>query len=155
MINKSLSVLRNKVQTTLSRRVNDARIREMARAIAGRSVINADQKPIIFFNASTRLGGLSLNAGFSLISAWALRLQGIPVIHFVCNSGMSRCVLGTYRDNIEKQPPCKKCIAQSKTEYGNARAIWFDYHPDPVVERDLEKLSIIENWRSFHTNPSR
>jgi hypothetical protein len=83
MINKSFSDLRNKVQTTLSRRVNDAHIREMAQSVAGNSVINANQKPIIFFNASTRLGGLSLNAGFSLITAWALRLQGIPVIHFV------------------------------------------------------------------------
>ena len=144
MINKSLSVLRNKVETSLSRRVNDARIREMALAVAGRSVINADQKPIIFFNASTRLGGLSLNAGFSLISAWAMRLQAIPVIHFVCKSGMSRCVLGTYRDNIEKRPPCKKCIAQSMTEYDNARVIWFDYHPDPVLEQEIEKLSILE-----------
>jgi hypothetical protein len=144
MINKSFSDLRNKVQTTLSRRVNDAHIREMAKSVAGISVINANQKPIIFFNASTRLGGLSLNAGFSLITAWALRLQGIPVIHVVCKSGMSRCVLGTYRDNIEKRPPCMKCIAQSMTEYENARVIWFDYHPDPVLERDLEKLSIIE-----------
>jgi hypothetical protein len=144
MINKSFSVLRNKVQTSLSRRVNDTRIREMARSIAGRSVINASQKPIIFFNASTRLGGLSLNAGFSLISAWALRLQGIPIIHFVCKGGMSRCVLGTYRDNIEKRPPCRKCIAQSMTEYDNAKVIWFDYRPDPVLERDIEILSIIE-----------
>ena len=73
-------------------------------------------------------------------AAWALRLQGIPVIHFVCKSGMSRCVLGTYRDNLEKRPPCKKCIAQSMSEYDNARVIWFDYHPDPVLERDLEKV---------------
>jgi hypothetical protein len=144
MINKAFSVLRNKVQTSLSRRVNDTRIREIARIVAGRSVINADQKPIIFFNASTRLGGLSLNAGFSLISAWALRLQGIPIIHFVCKSGMSRCVLGTYRDNLEKRPPCKKCIAQSTAEYDYARVIWFDYHPDSVLEREIEKLTLLE-----------
>ena len=144
MINKTMLIIRNKLRSSLTRRVNDARIRELGREIAGRAVINANKQPIIFFNASTRLGGLSLNAGFSLITAWGLRLQGIPVIHFVCNGGMSRCVLGTYRDNIEKRPPCKKCIAHSLAEYDNARVIWFDYNPDPVVGLEIENLSILE-----------
>ncbi len=50
---------------------------------------------MIFFNASTRLVGMSLNAAFQQTAAWALRLAGTPVIHFVCQAGLSRCVLGT------------------------------------------------------------
>ncbi len=124
--------------------MNDTRIREFASEVAGNSVLKADQQPVIFFNASTRLGGLSLNAGFSLITAWGLRLAGIPVIHFVCKAGMSRCVLGTNRDNYEKDPPCKKCVAHSQTEYDNARAVWFDYKPDEVLKQALTGLSIGE-----------
>ena len=68
---------------------------------------------MVFFNASTRLLGLSLNAAFQLAAAWAVRLAGVPVIHFVCQGGMSRCVLGTDRENPQALPPCPGCIAQS------------------------------------------
>ena len=56
------------------------------------------QKPVVFFNASTRIHGHSQNAAFSLLTSWAVRLTGVPVVHFVCQAGMSRCVLGTDQD---------------------------------------------------------
>ena len=142
MIKETLANYSKKVRSSLSRRVNDTRIRELAREVAGSSVLQADAQPIVFFNASTRLGGLSLNAGFSLITAWGLRLAGIPVIHFVCQAGMSRCVLGTDRDHLEKDPPCKKCIAHSQTEYENARTLWFNYEPDDKLKQAMAGLSI-------------
>lgn len=144
MNNNPLSPYVKKAKESLSRRVNDTRIRDLARDVAGRSVLNADEQPIVFFNASTRLGGLSLNAGFSLITAWGLRLAGIPVIHFVCKAGMSRCVLGTDRDHLEKDPPCKKCVAHSQIEYENARTVWFEYDQDTKVKQAVDGLSILE-----------
>ena len=68
------------------------------------------QAPLVFFNASTRLSGISLNAGFSLVTTWSLRLQGIPVVNFVCQRGLTQCVLGTDRHDPPKAPPCHSCV---------------------------------------------
>ncbi|MBA4419959.1 MAG: hypothetical protein C0391_02315 [Anaerolinea sp.] len=131
-----------RIRSSFRRRENDARIRAIGRAIGANSVIDPQQQPVIFFNASTRLGGLSLNAGFSLLTAWGLRLQGIPVVHFVCNAGMSRCVLGTNRDDLSQQPPCAKCIEHSKAEYNGAQAVWFSYLLDEKLRQAMADLSI-------------
>lgn len=144
MTSLTKSSIVNKVRASISRQMNDGRIRKLAREVAGKHPALTDQPPVIFFNASTRLGGLSLNAGFSLLTAWGLRMAGIPVIHFVCRSGMSRCVLGTDRDNVDRQPPCDKCIAHSRAEYDQARTNWFDYHHDGELSKALQDLSIIE-----------
>jgi hypothetical protein len=75
--------------------------------VSFRAKPNSGGKPIAFFNASTRLGGFSQNAAFSLLSSWSLQLSSIPVVHFACESGMSRCVLGTNIDDVSQAPPCK------------------------------------------------
>ena len=144
MKSKPVPGLIKKVRATFSRRMNDARIADLARSISANQKPTEEGQPVVFFNASTRLGGLSLNAGFSLITAWGLRMTGIPVIHFVCRSGMSRCVLGTDRDNICKPPPCNKCIGHSQAEYEEAQTIWFDYKQDTELKTALESLSIFE-----------
>lgn len=100
--------------------------------------------PVIFFNASTRLSGMSLNAGFSLLTSWALRLQGIPVIHFVCEHGLAPCVLGTDRDHPSNPPPCKECIDQSRHAYHQGDARWFNYGVDPALECLIEELSLAD-----------
>ncbi len=74
--------VRNKLALSLDEIDNKARIRKLA------EIINENKKPaqgqaVIFFNASTRLSRLSLNAGFSRLASWALELQGVPVVHFV------------------------------------------------------------------------
>ena len=94
--------------------------------------------PIVVLNASTRLESISLNAGFSLITAWALRMAGYPVIHFVCQRGMSRCVLGTDRGDLEKAPPCEKCLATSKNLYQNASVQPFVFKIDEVIQQQIE-----------------
>src|SRR5512146_1588805 len=104
----------------------------------------AKTPPVVFFNASTRLQGMSLNAGFSLLAAWALRLAGTPVVQFACKGGMSRCVLGTYRDQTGKPPPCKSCIAQSHLAYTGAAVRWFSYGADPQVANATARLSLAE-----------
>jgi hypothetical protein len=100
--------------------------------------------PVVFFNASTRLSGLSLNAAFSLLASWALRLTGVPVVHFVCNVGMSRCVLGTDQDAPEQAMPCGMCIRQSRTNTTGAPVRWFTYQRDESLAAALQNLSLTE-----------
>ncbi len=99
-------------------------------------------EPVIFFNASTRLVGVSLNAAFALLTSLALRLQKVPVIHFVCHAGMSRCVLGTDRNDFSKAPPCQACIAQSRWLYSSSMVIPFTYQSDEGLVNLLRSLSL-------------
>ena len=69
------------------------RIRQLARKIARQAKPDSAEKPVVVFNASTRLEYMSQNGAFSLLTAWGLRLAGIPVIHFVCQRGMRKVCL--------------------------------------------------------------
>lgn len=100
--------------------------------------------PVVLFNASTRLQGMSLNAGFQRVTAWALQMAGVPVVHFVCQGGMSRCVLGTKADDPAAMPPCAECIAQSRAMYAHSDARWFLTHREDTLERVLAELSLTE-----------
>jgi hypothetical protein len=101
-----------------------------------------NQATIVVFNASSRLTGMSQNAAFTLLLAWSLRLVGTRVVHFVCQAGMSHCVLGTNRQDYHKSPPCEACIAQSKRLYSGAEVRFFSYHRDPDLAVRLEHLDI-------------
>ncbi len=101
----------------------------------------ATGKPVVIFNASTRLIGMSQNAGFALLAAWGLRMRGVPVVHAVCRSGMSRCVLGTQRDDPQASPPCAGCVRQSEAVYAGADVHWLHYQPDAGLEKELAELS--------------
>jgi len=96
----------------------------------------------VVFNASTRLTGLSLNAAFQLLTAWSLRLAGIPVVHFVCQAGMRPCVLGTSREDYTTQPPCAPCLAQSNRLYTGASVGGFFYQEDTYLASLLSSLSV-------------
>lgn len=111
-------------------------IRKMAKAVAKASPEPDDSKIVISFNASTRISGLSLNAAFSMLAGWSLRLQGARVANFVCQRGMTRCVLGTDREDVLKIPPCEKCLIQSAAVYHRADVIRMPYYQS----EDLAKL---------------
>jgi hypothetical protein len=145
-----------RIKRGLVRRLNNLKIRRVATRVARQSPAPSGA-PIVFFKASTGIDDLSWNSGFHLLASWALRLKGIPVAYFACHSGMSRCVLGTNRDNVRKAPPCKSCIYQSRTLYagiqGNkhtskrvARHLshveWFDFHRDEQLAKAVERLSL-------------
>jgi len=119
-----------------------------ALAVAIRSK-HTGKKSIIVFNASTRINGLSLNAAFSLLIAWALQLAGVPVVHFVCKAGMSRCVLGTSLEDFNQPLPCKRCTRQSRLNYFGAHPHWFSYERNPALhalirDKSLEQLAQVE-----------
>jgi hypothetical protein len=113
----------------------------MAKGVA-RQRGEVDQAPIVFFNASTRLRGISLNAAFSLLSAWSLQMQGTPVVQFACGRGMAHCVLGTNRHDIGQAPPCTECMHQSRVLYKHMDVHWFAYHGDVDLKRTIEKLDL-------------
>jgi hypothetical protein len=123
---------------------NHWRVLRMARQIAAHAPGASAQQPVVFFNASARITGLSQNAAFALLTSWGLRLEGVPVRHFVCQSGMSHCVLGTDRDNFHKPPPCQACLRQSRRLNNGADVYWFGYQPDPDLADDTEYLSVEE-----------
>jgi len=113
--------------------------REIDRIAPGRA-----GKPVIFFNASTRLSGLSQNAGFSLVSSLALRFSGTQVIHFTCQKGLSHCVLGTDKDHPYKLPPCAECIRTSRLIFSGAQVQPFLYKRDEGLTKELNDLSLAD-----------
>ena len=123
---------------------NKRRITHLARQVAANTNPDPAKGPLIVFNVSSRLTGLSLNASFSSLTAWSLRLAGIPVIHFACQAGMKHCMLGTNRQDYRRPPPCESCIAQSRRLYEGADVRWFNYQEDPLLAGILAPLSIEE-----------
>jgi hypothetical protein len=131
------------------RRLNNLKIASVARQVARREPA-AQGQPIVFFKASTGIDDLSWNSGFHLLVTWALRLAGTPVVYFACRAGMSKCVLGTYRDDPERKPPCRSCIYQSETLYtgvpvgaqAGTHVNWFDYQEDKALSARLAPLDL-------------
>jgi hypothetical protein len=139
---KSVSEAKQVILTHFKRREINRHIRHMLHQVNAQFQPGQAEKPILFFNASTRLVGMSLNAGFSLLTSMALRLQNIPVLHFVCQAGMSRCVLGTDRSDYQKTPPCRTCIEQSTWFYSHTPTDPFSYHEDTHLSETLRDLSL-------------
>jgi hypothetical protein len=151
--------LNQRLKRGLVRRLNNLKIAAMAREVA-RKAPPSYGAPLVFFKASTGIDDLSWNSGFHLVASWALRLKGIPVAYFACNSGMSKCVLGTNRDDVHNDMPCKSCVYQSRTLYTGIQenkytgksdwqsdlrgssVTWFDYQPDSQLATRLENLSV-------------
>lgn len=122
---------------------NDQQVGRMA-AVVARQAAPAVQSPVMFFDASTRLTGMSLNAGFALLTSWSLALQSVPVVHFVCYRGMTQCVLGTDRGPKGKNPPCGGCVAQSRAFFSHAQTIPFEFTADEKLDALLATLGLEE-----------
>lgn len=132
----------NRLRQGWASRINAARIKQIADQVVEQSRPSANQKPVVIFNASARLTGMSLNAAFSLLTGWSLRLTGVPVVHFVCRAGMSYCVQGTNRQDYTKPPPCAGCIHQSDQLFRGAQVHWFSYEPNEGLAAKLEGFDI-------------
>ncbi len=122
--------------------VNNARtIRKIASSVRSTVQLNEAVAPVVFFNASTRLGGVSLNAAYGFLGSCGVELAGVPVVHFACQAGMTRCPLGTNPDDHLKRPPCQICIKQSQSLSANAPTRWFDYTESHQLTQVLESKS--------------
>jgi len=136
------------------------RISRLARQVAAHAQTKPGAGPVVFFNASTRLTGLSQNAAFSQLTSWSLRLAGVPVKYFVCQAGMSACILGTNREDYRSSPPCTSCLHQSRRLYSGADVFWFQYKPDASLVATLQSLTVdqlsdFETPSNFLTTGSR
>ena len=120
---------------------NRFRINKLAQAIPF-PVGKNKYSPVVVFNASTRLSGISQNAGFSLLTSLALKMEGVPVIHFVCERGLSPCVLGTNRSQPNASPPCRECIRTSKYLFSSAETHRFNLQIDPEIKGQLAGLDL-------------
>lgn len=125
------------------------RIAQLARQVAENAPPPTQSAPVVVFNASTRLSDLSLNAAFSLLTSWSLRLSGVPVVQFNCQRGMSQCVLGsayalsTRLQDYPGPPPCDTCIAQSKRLYAGGDVHAFHYQVDQDLAAKLAELDVL------------
>ena len=120
---------------------NNEKVRAMAHTVAINAAREA-QAPVLFFETSTRLSGISLNAAYNLLTSWSLRLQGVPVIHLFCDRGMRSCVLGTSRKEIPDKLPCKNCMKQSDSLYVESEALRFQFQEDEVFEAAIAGLAL-------------
>lgn len=116
----------------------------LTRQITNNTKPDPGNPTVAFFVASTRITGISLNAAFSHLAACGLQVAEVPVVYFACQAGMSRCVMGTHREDLSQLPPCKACIAQSRRLFAHAPTIDFSYQSDGDLEQALNKLSIAE-----------
>ena len=133
---------------------------QAARAASGQQILLMEKtiiehapersgQPMILFNASTRISGMSLNAAYNLLTGWALRLQGVPVVQWTCRSGLNPCILGTNRDNPYAEPPCRDCLRQSGLIYPvstspSFQTRWMEPGQQPQLEQALRGLSVAE-----------
>ena len=101
-----------------------------------------DSAPILFFNASTRIHRVSLNAAYSSLASWALRAKGYSVRHLVCHQGMLQCILGTRSHKPASAPPCEKCIQVSYRLYPTKLTVPFDLDAARIVEAGQELQNI-------------
>ncbi|MBN8654778.1 MAG: hypothetical protein J0M11_03510 [Anaerolineae bacterium] len=146
-----------RIKRGLVRRLTLLKVASVAREVA-RKEPKPSGAPVVFFKASTGIDDLSWNSGFHLLTTWALRLQGIPVAYFACNSGLSKCVLGTNRDNPQKEMPCKSCVMQSNALYAGVQVDkktgtqvnWFNFQRDTEIQNAIRDLDIDHLSRFTH-----
>jgi len=116
--------LQLRLATRQARRRLQARVRAMDAHLEG---IPAPDRaaPVLFFNASTRIHRLSLNAAFGLLAGWAVRAAGVPAVQLVCQAGMMQCPLGTHWAQPHAGPPCGACTEFSKAIFPTTRTQGF------------------------------
>jgi hypothetical protein len=134
--------LRKVIKDRLSTSTAHRRLARLNRQLLLKAKPDGAKPTVAFFVASTRLVGMSLNAAFNYLAACGLQVAGYPVVYFACHAGMSRCVLGTNKDDPAQRPPCKACIDQSGRIFKHAPVVWFDYAEDRAVKYALTDLGV-------------
>lgn len=130
----------------LAERQIDQQIQRVEAYLAGLPelpVEDDDQQPVVFFNASTRVHRVSLNAAFSLVASWGLRARGFPVRYLVCWQGMDQCVLGAISKGAVRRPPCRTCTRLSQRLFPVEHRTSFSYsEPSENLTNGLEGVDV-------------
>ena len=140
----ALTDIAARLKTRLVEVDGDWRISRLNRQVTLHAKPRSDNPTIAFFNASTRLGGVSLNAAFAYLTACGLQLAGYPVVYFACQAGMTHCVLGTKPDVPTTPPPCHACRVRSEKLFAHAPVVWFRSGRDEAIIHELQDLSLAE-----------
>jgi hypothetical protein len=136
--------LKNQIQHSLRVRLDRYRMAKLSVAAAKAARPDPAIAPVLFFNATARLGHFSQNAAFSYLAAIGLQAARVPVVHFGCRAGLSRCVLASVGRRADQHPPCKACIAQSERLYAHAPTVWFKYQTDSRLQTELQGLNLLD-----------
>ena len=123
-------------------RINSQRLEELAHQVTDHAP-QSTGSPVVMFKASSGIRNLNLNGAFHLLTSLGLQLQGVPVIHFTCQAGMSRCVLGTDRNQPRNMPPCAACQRHTRHMVHQSKH-WFTYAEDTTLSSILEGMSLGE-----------
>ena len=138
-----------RIKHAIADRELDARISDIESYVQG---IESDtnDKPVLIFNASTRIHRLSLNAAYGLLAGWGLRLSGTPVHYVVCHKGMQQCILGTDPDDPSAEPPCESCIGRSSAFFPSELVLPLerDWSTFQSATREIAKLDLagLRSW---------
>jgi hypothetical protein len=133
---RSASRVKNAIHQRWTHASSNQRWKRLSHQVKNHTQTQQEIPPVIFFNASTRLQAVSQNAAYSYLTLQALRRQGVPVIQFACKAGLSRCTLGSNRDDVNQEPPCAKCVAQSRALFDDLSTRWLN-------------ISKIQSWFSL------
>jgi len=137
-----LSLFLDRLNVRLEGLQTDWRTLFMASQVKRHAPDGEERRPVVIFNASTRLNSLSQNAAFAMLTGWGIRLQGWPVVHFTCMAGMCRCVLGTDQDDFSKPPPCRACMRQTRINTWAESFQPFHYHENEELKAALQGLDL-------------
>jgi hypothetical protein len=131
----------NRIRREVNLQVNRFHVWKVKQSFSD-GLISSAIKPVVIFNASTRLSGLSLNAGFSLITSLALQKNNIPTHHVYCDQGLRPCVLGTDRNDPENDPPCRECTRTSRLILKNSNAHALTFNQDLNLIGQINGLTL-------------
>ena len=139
-----------RIKHAIADRELDARISDIESYVQGHES-EANEGPVLIFNASTRIHRLSLNAAYGLLAGWGLRLAGTPVRYVVCHEGMEQCILGTDPDDASAEPPCARCMGRSAAYFPSELVLPLerDLSTFQSAAREIAELDLagLQSWR--------
>ncbi|MFP3855006.1 MAG: hypothetical protein ACLFWD_12000 [Anaerolineales bacterium] len=125
-------------------------IQRVEQYLESEPAVPSRERPVLVFNASTRIHTLSLNAAFSLLASWGLRAREVPVSYLVCRQGMQQCILGTDRQRLDKGPPCRPCLRFSELLFPERLTTWLRPVPEvyEAVRAEFADFSLgeLKDW---------
>ncbi len=115
---------------------NARRFFEINHASYANIVHKENEKPIFFFNASTRMNRLSLNAAFAWLTAADLQNSGVPIRFLYCKAGLKPCLLAAKMGTSL----CRECVAFSNQMLDGMDNIGLEFIDNQELSNQVEGL---------------
>lgn len=131
-----LTVLRDHIQMDRVDAQNARRFSAINPAAAAQCATDPE-RPVLFFNASTRLTRTNLNAAYAWLAANSLEFSGIPIHFLVCEAGLRPCLLTARYSEVS----CKDCISLSEKMYQGIPVTPLQYIENKQLSNEIEGLN--------------